>query len=287
MYAFSLLLLLTGDTKSIDIAAKESHYALVTFPAKHKAALSVASEKSGDVDLFVIDAVGKTIARDTTVGKDAKAAFTTKEEQTVLVKITNLGPGANRCKLTHNGKDANALSPEKIAAGEKRAFFLQSTTGNVATLRGNVNMSVYDVENHKIASQSNFVAWENQKPHIIRVVLTNSGKAESALKYDAEKLMATALPAFDLEQGAKKSFELRFPAESLAAVWVTSAKDTDVDVMVYDAKGKEVVSDLTIGKDCFVGWLPAKDATYRVVVINNGAGANRCVLKTNADASKK
>jgi hypothetical protein len=279
MHAIPLLLLFAGDAKPFELPAKESHYALVAFPAKHKAVLSVASEKKGDVDLFVIDALGKTIARDTTVGKDAKVTFITKDEQTVLVKIENLGPGANRCKLTHNGNAAMSKSDFKVAAAAKHAFFLQSASGNVASLRGNASISVYDVENNKIASQSGFVAWEVKKSKVVRVVATNSGKVEAVMTYRADDLTATPMPAIDLEHGAKKSFELRFPSESIAAVWVTSEKDTDVDVMVYDAKGKEVVSDITIGKDCFVGWLPAKDANYRVVVINHGAGANRCVLK--------
>jgi len=276
-----------GEPKSFDLPAQESRYTLVQFPAKTKAQLSVKSDKDGDVDLFVIDAFGKIVAKDTSVGKDCKLEFATKDEQIVLVKVANLGPGANRCTLTHNGKETNApLQPlVKLAGGEKQAFFRYTPAGNVASLRAgfkaNVSMSIYGVDNLKIASQPNFVAWENKGPKIVRVVLANNGKDEASTRLidGADSLIATPMPAFDLEQGAKKTFDLKFPVENIAAIWVTSEKNSDVDLMVYDDKGKEVVSDITIGKDCFVGWRLTKAATYRVVVINHGEGANRCTLK--------
>jgi hypothetical protein len=95
------------------------------------------------------------------------------------------------------------------------------------------------------------------------------------------------LPAFDIAHQAKTTFHLDFPANKLAAIWVTSEKQTDIDLLVYDANGKEVASDITLGKDCFVGWMPKTAATYRVVVLNNGFGDNRCVLKHNGEVAKK
>ena len=111
MYAIPLLLLFAGDAKPFDVPAKDSHYVLTLFAAKHKATLSVTSEKAGDVDLFVIDAFGKTIAKDTTIGKDCKLEFASKEEQIVLVKVTNL---RNRRAVVVRINDRGPIVPGRI-----------------------------------------------------------------------------------------------------------------------------------------------------------------------------
>jgi hypothetical protein len=283
------------DEHTVTLLPKQSFFMLVEFPAKHKAQATVKSEKTAsDVDLFFSDATGKIIASDTSFGPNCQVDFTTGESPTVLLlKLINLGPEPARCTVAHNGKNASGnLQPlAKVAAGKKEAFFLHTSDGDLVTLRGgfkaNVSMSVYDLDNNKIASdpKGNFVAWENKTPKIVRVVLANNGKEEAIarLTESAVKPRTTALPAFELKHAEKKSFELTFPAESVAAIWVTSEKSGDVDLLVYDKDGKEVASDITIGKDCFVGWLPAAGATYRVVVLNNGVEPNRCVLKHSGE----
>jgi hypothetical protein len=282
---------------TLDVPAKEARYLLLEFPAKHKALLSIKSEKDGDVDLFVVDPLGKTVASDVTVGKDAKVEFTTKDEpQVMLVKIANLGPNGNRCTLEHNVKPAGATAQPllKLAAGEKHACFQYHHMGNVATLKtgfkANVSLAVHDVDGVKIASdpKGNFAAWEIKGPKIVRVTLTNHGKEEASARQfpGALELVPVSMPAFDLEQGAKKAFDIDFRTESVAAVWIASDKNSDVDLIVQDAVGKEVISDITVGKDCFIGFMPRATGTYRVTVINQGPGANRCVLKHTGTTPK-
>ncbi len=169
------------------------------FQGGTKGQIKIVSEKDTDVDLYVRDAQNKLVTRDTNPGKDCEVFFTPPQTQLYQVQVMNIGPGANRCTLTHNGKEAAFRERE--------------------------------------------------------------------------------LPEFPLKEGETKSFKVNFPAGKLAAVWVTSAKKTDVDVIVYDKDDKVLAADVRISKDCFVSWLVERPEECRVEVVNRGPGANTCVLK--------
>jgi hypothetical protein len=53
-----------------------------------------------------------------------------------------------------------------------------------------------------------------------------------------------------------------------AAVLVIGDGDTDLDLFVYDANNRLVVSDISASGHCYVAWLPRLTATYHVVVSN-------------------
>jgi hypothetical protein len=273
-----------GDEIPVKLESGKAAYHVLHFPAKHKASLSV----SFDADIGVYDAAGKIISR--SGPKDAKLDFTTKDKADCLVKIVNPGPAPRSGIFRHNLQAFDNAPPTRleIPANKKAAFFRVAEPGKITLLEIESDappfeVAVYNVLGAKIAkdAKGRAVAYDGQENQIVRVSVANVDKKDIACKFkwSAHAVEKTALPAFDLEHDAKKEFKLSFAADKLAAIWVTSEKDTDVDLMVYDAKGKEVVSDISIGKDCFVGWVPASAATYRVVVVNHGKGANRCVLR--------
>jgi hypothetical protein len=276
------------------LAPGKASYQLLYFPKNHKASLSVSFE----ADLFVYDEMGKVIAR--SGPKGSKLEWTPKDPANCLVKIVNATPTVQSGVFKHNLKPFESAKPSaaiKVAAGAKAAFYETVEPGKVALLDVESDgpppfeVSVYNVAGAKIATDSKGrrVAADGHANQIIRVAISNAEKKTIVcdLKWTTHAIDAAALPAFDLEHGRKKEFSLSFEADKLAAIWVTSEKDTDVDLMVYDEKGKEVVSDIAIGKDCFVGWMPAKATTVRVVVVNHGVGANRCTLKHNGAITKK
>ncbi len=79
-------------------------------------------------------------------------------------------------------------------------------------------------------------------------------------------------------------FEYRLPAE----IWVTSAKDSDVNLYVYDDNHTEVARDVGDGKDCHVTFTPVRTQIYKVEIRNTIRPEpeqkrrnvdNRCTLK--------
>jgi hypothetical protein len=73
---------------------------------------------------------------------------------------------------------------------------------------------------------------------------------------------------WNLQCGSATDFRIRFEAGTRAEIWVTSDRDTDVDIFVYDARGREVVRDDGDSKDCHVVFRPTQTQTYKIVVAN-------------------
>jgi hypothetical protein len=86
-------------SKAFDVKEKGKVLVALTFPAGKEAVVTVRCEKKTDVNLFVIDAAKKVVAKDDSPGPDCDVKFTPKEAGTYTFEIRNLGPGDNRCTL--------------------------------------------------------------------------------------------------------------------------------------------------------------------------------------------
>jgi hypothetical protein len=78
------------------------------------------------------------------------------------------------------------------------------------------------------------------------------------------------------EDGKPGTIELKivFKAKELAEFVLIGDGDTDLDVIVLDAKGKKVVEDVDPaerGSDlCVCRWTPDEEMEYRIVIVNHG-----------------
>jgi hypothetical protein len=80
---------------------------------------------------------------------------------------------------------------------------------------------------------------------------------------------------FNLRTGEMRTFRITFAGGKRAQIWVTSERNTDVDVFVCqpgvsdnDVEFDFVVKDDGMSKDCYVEWTPSTTQTYQVVVWN-------------------
>lgn len=105
---------------------------------------------------------------------------------------------------------------------------------------------------------------------------------------------ATNPVTFNLRTGEMRTFRLTFEGGKKAQIWVTSERDTDVDLFVChpgvqqeEFEDNFVVKDDRMAKDCYVEFTPATTQTYQVVVWNRVhfppaphlEGPNRVTLK--------
>lgn len=92
----------------------------------------------------------------------------------------------------------------------------------------------------------------------------------------------------ELKAGEKGTLKLSFKAGKEVTVTVTSAKESDVNLFVYDADMKEIAKDDSPGPSCKVTFTPKKDGELTLVVINKGPGANTSTVKVDVakDAAK-
>ena len=85
--------------KTYDVKEKGEVHISMSFPAEHKATVTVKSEKKSDVNLYVFDAAKKEVAKDESPGPDCEVSFTPKEAGKYHLVIKNLGPGDNKATL--------------------------------------------------------------------------------------------------------------------------------------------------------------------------------------------
>ncbi len=98
-----------SDYKPKGIALKEGEKGTLklAFKAGKKVTVTVKSEKQSDVNLLVLDADKKEIAKDDSPGPDCKLSFTPEKDGDYTLVVQNKGPGVNTSTVTVDvAKDA-------------------------------------------------------------------------------------------------------------------------------------------------------------------------------------
>jgi len=76
-----------------------------------------------------------------------------------------------------------------------------------------------------------------------------------------------------------------YVANKLAEFFVIGDGDTDIDVVVFDAKGNKVAEDVDpsdYGSDlCMCRWTPREEQEYTIRIFNHGKVYNLCQAGTN------
>lgn len=84
--------------------------------------------------------------------------------------------------------------------------------------------------------------------------------------------------------GAKGSDTYRnvpFDGKKYAEVYVESRGSQNVDVYIYDAKGRLVCSDTDVSAIAYCGWRPRESGVFSVKVTNEGGAGTQYSLMTN------
>jgi hypothetical protein len=75
--------------------------------------------------------------------------------------------------------------------------------------------------------------------------------------------------------------KVAFQAGQPAVVRISGDGDTNLALGVFDARGKQVGTDLRPTNYCAVRWSPARSEVYTIKVYNRGGVPNRFRLRTN------
>ncbi len=90
---------------------------------------------------------------------------------------------------------------------------------------------------------------------------------------------------FTIQAGEMKPFHVTFKQGVKAEVWITSERNTDIDLFVFDERGQKITMDTRFDKDCYVTFVPPQTQTYKLEVVNINlggrlpVGSNRCTLR--------
>jgi hypothetical protein len=85
--------------------------------------------------------------------------------------------------------------------------------------------------------------------------------------------------AYEMKEKGEVAVLLTFAAGKEVTVTTNGEKETDVHLFIYDGDKKEVGKDTSPGPKCEVKFTPKKDGTFKLLVKNNGPGANKVTLK--------
>src|SRR5262245_10320341 len=168
---------------AFDIPDKGTKSFFITFEAGKPAEITVKSEKETDVDLYVIDEAGKLAGKDDEVSKDCKVTFTPARTQTYLVSVLNLGPGANRSTVAHNGKRVTVKGPSAtvdLDVGASKSINATFPAGKKAEIlveaekEGDVDVFIFDAEGRGVAkderiAKDSYVSFTPDKTQTYRI----------------------------------------------------------------------------------------------------------------------
>jgi hypothetical protein len=96
---------------------------------------------------------------------------------------------------------------------------------------------------------------------------------------DEGKGSAFKSKAYEMKEKGEVAILLTFAAGDAVTVTTDGDKKTDVHVFVYDYDKKEIGKDTSPGPKCEVKFTPKKDGKFKLLVKNNGPGANRVTLE--------
>jgi hypothetical protein len=84
--------------------------------------------------------------------------------------------------------------------------------------------------------------------------------------------------AYEMKEKGEVAVLLTFAAGKEVTVTTNGEKQTDVHLFIHDGD-KEVGKDTSPGPRCKVKFTPKKDGTFKLLVKNNGPGANKVTLE--------
>ena len=170
----------------------------ISFPANEKATIKIRSSDESDVDLFVEELDGTEVVNDIAESKDCVVEFTPLKNKTYRVSVVNLGPGGNRCTLTHSGKEekfdfGNIKQTKPINIAENGTHTIDVklpadkwaavwVTGQKLT---DVDVFVFDPEGNEIAkdehlSKDAFASFMPKSAGVYRIEVRNLGEGDNA-----------------------------------------------------------------------------------------------------------
>ena len=77
-----------------------------------------------------------------------------------------------------------------------------------------------------------------------------------------------------LDKNADVIYKIKFEAKRPAEFCIMGDGSTDVDIFVYDEKGKQIAGDTGFSDLGFVRWIPQATQTYTIKVSNLEAAEN-------------
>jgi hypothetical protein len=96
---------------------------------------------------------------------------------------------------------------------------------------------------------------------------------------DEGKGSAFKSKAYEMKEKGEVAVLLTFAAGNAVTVTTDGEEKTDVHLYIYDSDKKEVDKDTSPGPKCEVKFTPNKDGKFKLLVKNNGPGANKVTLK--------
>jgi hypothetical protein len=85
--------------------------------------------------------------------------------------------------------------------------------------------------------------------------------------------------AYEMKEKGEVAILLMFEAGKAVTVTTNADNNTDVHMFIYDGDKKEIGKDTSPGPKCDVKFTPKKDGKFKLLVKNNGPGANKVKLE--------
>ncbi len=110
------------------------------------------------------------------------------------------------------------------------------------------------------------------------MLASSAAIAQDDKPIDGGKGSAFKSKVFEIKDKGEVAVLLTFAAGKDVTVTTNGEKETDVHLFINDGDKKEVGKDTSPGPKCEVKFTPKTDGTFKLLVKNNGPGANKVTL---------
>jgi hypothetical protein len=111
------------------------------------------------------------------------------------------------------------------------------------------------------------------------MVASGAAVAQDDKPTDGGKGSAFKSQAYEMKEKGEVAVLLTFAAGNEVTVTTKGENETDVHLFIYGGDKKEVGKDTSPGPKCEVKFTPKKDGKFKLLVKNNGPGANKVTLE--------
>jgi hypothetical protein len=114
---------------------------------------------------------------------------------------------------------------------------------------------------------------------VCAIVASGAAVARENKPSEAAKRSAFKNRVFEIKEKGEVAVLMPFAAAKPVTVRTNGEKQTDVHLFVQDGDNKEVGKDTSPGPKCEVKFTPTKEGTFKLLVKNEGPGANTVTLQ--------
>lgn len=282
------------------VEASSANYHSVYVNNGQRVSVRINGDNDTDLDLFVFDPSGNEVARDISTDDDETASFVARRTGAYRVEVRNLGNIWNQYQIWRvigggygggGGSIGGSRLTRRVEANGQNNHTMYINSGQHVTVRmdgdgdTDLDLFIYDPSGNQVGSDlsgddNELVSFTARRTGTYRVEVRNLGNVWNQYQIWREVDDRGDDDDYDdigyghtnhrVEANGSNNHSMYLRSGQYMTLRIDGDDDTDLDLFVYDAEGREVARDISTDDNETVSFTARRTGTYRVEVRNLG-----------------